>query len=72
MYRTTTIKKPLLPPQELFPDIILHPLYYIQAPSIIIKRINKTKTIAAEEPPVPQLLIMHSSFFLFTLFYGKN
>ena len=30
------------------------PLNYIQAPSMIISRINNTKTIAAEEPQVTQ------------------
>ena len=47
------------------------PLNYIQAPSIIISRINKTKTIAADEPHVPQLPIYIPPFFLFTIFYGK-
>lgn len=48
------------------------PLNYIQAPSIIISRINSTNTIAALDPvPHPQLPIIHSSFFLFTIFYGK-
>ena len=71
MYKTITTKKPLLPLHELFPDIFLHLLYYIQAPSIIISRINKTKTIAADEPHVPQLPIYIPPFFLFTIFYGK-
>ena len=46
---------------ELFPDILMHLLYYIQAPSIIINKINNTSTIAALDPPQgePQLLIIH-------------
>ena len=40
------------------------PLNYIQAPSMIISRINSTNTIAALDPvPHPQLPIIHSSFF---------
>ena len=40
------------------------PLNDIQAPSMIINRINSTNTIAALEPvPHPQLPIIHSSFF---------
>ena len=64
MYKTITTKKPLLPLHELFPDIFLHLLYYIQAPSIIISRINKTKTIAADEPHVPQLPIYIPPFLI--------
>ena len=48
------------------------PLDYIQAPSMIISRINNTKTIAAEEPQVPQLPIIHSSFFSIHIILWKN
>ena len=48
------------------------PLNYIQAPSMIISRINSTNTIAALEPvPHPQLPIYIPPFFLFIIFYGK-
>ena len=72
MYKTITTKKPLLPLHELFPDIFLHLLYYIQAPSIIISRINKTKTIAADEPHVPQLPIYIPPFFSIHNILWKN
>lgn len=72
MYNTTTIKNPLPvlpePLQEPFPDIIKH-LLYSQAPSMIINRINKTKTIAAEEPQLP---IIHSSFFFYSQYFMEK
>ena len=40
------------------------------APSIIIKRIKSTKTIAAPEIPLLQHIINHPPFCLFTLLYG--
>lgn len=50
--KTSTIANPLPHPHpvDLFSHIILHLLklgYYNQAPSMIINRMNKTKTIAA-------------------------
>ena len=73
MYKTITTKKPLLPLHELFPDIFFNLLYYIQAPSMIISRINSTNTIAALDPvPHPQLPIIHSSFFSIHNILWKN
>ena len=43
---------------------------YIQAPSMIINKINNTKTIA--EPDVQLAINTFLLFCLFTLFYGKN
>ena len=49
------------------------PLNYIQAPSMIISRINSTNTIAALDPvPHPQLPIIHSSFFSIHNILWKN
>lgn len=49
------------------------PLNYIQAPSMIINRINSTNTIAALDPvPHPQLPIIHSSFFSIHNILWKN
>lgn len=45
---------------------------YIQAPSIIISKINKTSTIAADEPHDPQLPITHSSFFSIHIILWKK
>lgn len=73
IYNTITIKRPLPPLlQHEFSilDILTPPVYsYIQAPSIIINKINSTKTIAAEDPQLP--IYYPLLFCLFTLFYTK-
>ncbi|UKI27267.1 MAG: hypothetical protein L6V91_00950 [Bacilli bacterium] len=80
MYNTMTINRPLLlfmTASATARTISRHynapPLNYIQAPSMIINRINSTNTIAALEPvPHPQLPIIHSSFFsIHNIFMGK-
>ena len=73
---TKTIKYPL--PLDVWHSLLhevintslLFFLNYIQAPSIIINKINNTNTIAADDDPqfpIKTILLFSS----FTLFYGK-
>ena len=57
MNNTRTIEKPLPHLEELFSHIIYTSLNYIQAPSIIINRINKTKTKAKQSFLVNKIML---------------
>ena len=49
------------------------PLNYIQAPSMIISRMNKTNTIAALlQKPHPQLPIIHSPFSFYSQYFMEK
>ena len=73
---TKTIKNPL--PLDVVWQVLLHelmiypPLFfdYIHAPSMIINKINNTRTIADDEPQFS--INTYLLFCLFTLFYGNN
>ena len=76
-----TIRKPLLVPcwhpqlvLQLLLAAILYTSYffdYIQAPSMIINKINNTKTIAADDPQFA--IIFTPPFFVFShYFMGKR
>lgn len=82
MYNTTIIKNPFPLPLQVVLQVVLHVVLqelddiffhllinYIHAPSIIISRINNTRTIAAEDPQllisIPPFSSIHIILWLF-------